>query len=84
MTQPRVVTDEEAAEWRKQVDRPPRTEEGLIVTEMRLCALLDHREALMRALEAVGARGDRINEALGYEFIGEYVEPLLSLSHGGE
>jgi hypothetical protein len=34
-------------------------------------------EELLAALEAVQRRRKRINEALGYEFVGEYVDKAL-------
>lgn len=45
-------------------------------------SLLAENERLRDALKAVRSRRDRINAALGYEFVGEYVD--AALDHRGK
>jgi len=80
MTQPRVVTDEEAAELRTlfpaHIDQSATTKRY----EEMWSALLDHREALMDALENIMAGAESpypFGKAL------DAARSLLSLSHGG-
>jgi hypothetical protein len=80
MTERRIVTDAEAAEYR--VLAKGLADAFGVEGEDWLTDLLDTREELKKALEAVERRRDRINDALGYEFVGEYIDRPLARLRG--